>query len=347
MHLPFLPHHLTDLSKCLAFGCLLSYTLWQYQSAYALLDVGTFYIIYKAEVHGFTHVRFVHFLLWLTYIAVMFIFFSTDVNSGIYSWQDFPCQHVGTANNSNLKIIVAALPKMGTTTMYHALSDLGLHTYHGEDMCFHYPLLSARPDHLNVAEYLSKCNVEAICLDQGYQHVSDIITASPDAKIFIMQWRTPEQWLESLKTWCVYQKTCQYIFFINAAAMCVPPWNIFFKVASGIITPDLIRLLHDGYPSLERMDNISPSVYLELMCWRSKFLFSKRAEGSAEVFNHWYQQVRSASHQHISIDIDPTLITYEELCLHLHIKDCPRHGKLERSVDFFRYHRRAPFRYSC
>jgi len=47
----------------------------------------------------------------------------------------------GRAYNSNLRVNVDMLPKMGTTTVHCALPDLRLQTYHDFDIDIQYPLL--------------------------------------------------------------------------------------------------------------------------------------------------------------------------------------------------------------
>jgi len=342
-HVPVV--NLFCFTKCVAFACLVFFKLFQYQSVYALLDIGVCYMIYRVEVSDLSRTRLVQYILWLAYTVCMIACSSRDLHQlgGVHSWQDFPCRHAGSANNSNLKVIVAALPKMGTTTMYHALSDLGLHTYHDYDIELHYPLLFARPQHLNLAEYVSKCKADAICLDNGFQRAVDIIEVSPDAKLFIMKWRTPEQWEKSLTDYLMYLRIDTALAFMQMSGMFVPPWTTVFKLVNGIVTSDIIHLLRNGYPSVMRTW-LPPSIYLELRLRMIKFLIQpgRSFSISKDFFNNWYRQVKSAGHRHVQIEIDPTLITYEDLCLHLQIKNCPRHGKLERSIDTFRYHRSFP-----
>lgn len=348
----YLPALLFFSSKCVACACLVSYKLWQYHSVFGLLEACAYYIIWKAELKRLTRARLVHYLLWLAY-AICVIKLTSGGLLGVHTLHDFPCQHAGMLNNSNLQVIVAALPKMGTTTLYHALSDLGLRTYHGRDIIVHYPLLWEKSRDFNVAEYLSKCKIDAICLDAGWEHVVEIIKASPDAKIFVMQWRTYEEWLESVFFYFfVHKELIKYILITFYSGMCIFPWSNILNMINRMRGTDIIRLLADGFPSFERMSGFSPSITWESICleismgeWIDSRQDNSQRLRSADDFNKWYEQVRSISHAHSRVEIDPTLITYEDLCSHLQIKDCPRRGKLDRPSDLFRSERRAPLSY--
>lgn len=305
---------------------------------------------------------------WLQYAlaSIFLLVVSYQVKTKVGPWLplfDIPvCGHEPLpGNNSGLQVIVSGLAKMGTRNMNHALNDIGIRSYHSEDLLMG-PLreyireeterrkaagrnreslgamLRSFPEGANtLARTMSRCRVGAVTLDGIEQAFTPLVGVSPDAKIINLNWRTFEDWHKSLEGYLGKVNRKAFTVMWTHLPMELFPWLAPVQHLDSLFFGGYIaRFLLEGGPPLSEVHPPLLSAYffqinLERVWWpvreppESYIYIDNKADFDLDMKKP-YTMVSADR----VLDFDMKTGTYEKLCDFLGISPCPKQGKLYR-----------------
>jgi len=164
------------------------------------------------------------------------------------------------SNVTGLKAIVASVGQTGTTCMTESLSELGLRTYHADDVSMVKSMLKDKINPVSWAETVSRCRMEALSLEPAVDVLPLALSVSPRAKV-ILTLRDYPSWVRSTVAVSMLQfRTIHVLDHLKSASL-VLPWALLVDHWTGVFS----RLQLDGRP-LARPP--------ELFSWLNKMLCS-------------------------------------------------------------------------
>jgi len=280
------------------------------------------------------------------------------------------CKHPQLpANQSGVKVLVAALGKSGTRTVNHALNDIGIRSYHSEDLALwpirewalrmrkHHPenwhwtpgqwawYLLSEPEakaHEELAGALSRCGVEAVTLD-GFELLTwPIYDLSPDVKVLWLNWRTFDQWSESMQAFVPKLLTmCNFNVFTSSSTYVIP-WGIIVRLLDPLYGSPVATALADGGPVITELGGPLMFFYQQSLNYYNHYTtLMPRADGQSPLVfaekKEDYEQIMNTVLEHVPperyMEVDVRKTTYEDICSFLAVSPCPIQGKMPRAVN--------------
>jgi len=292
------------------------------------------------------------------------------------------CRHPQLpTNRTGLKAMLGTVGKGGTRTMAHVLNDIGLRTYHNEEI-FTHPftrwerrMKELRPESWNyhranfvrylnfdvdpraseeLAAAISRCRVDAMSVDGLETLFWPLYNLSPEVKVLYLNWRTFKQWRRSLD---VYRKTQWLMQFNNilfAHAGHTVPWGLFLKLLDPLYGGPIARTLAEGLPFLQAQGPLwffynSQSLPMhklpQLRNWGPEMTIQylpALQEDYDRVMNYIPERVPPKRYMRV----DPRTTKYEELCEFLEVSPCPMKGKLPKAASSFPSARDHPIQHT-
>lgn len=172
------------------------------------------------------------------FVFYMLVSYVVSILVTTYHMAHYPvrwrCTDRGPTDNSGLKVVMVSIGQTGTTSIIHALSTMGLRSYHMEDVLTWAPeAVRQNTTNANWARAIRNCGVQAITLEPQLDNLERAIATSPDA-VFIQSLRPFKRWVSSshagaLKDWV----QCVHLRWISSSAMAIP-WLLIFDAITGI-----------------------------------------------------------------------------------------------------------------
>jgi len=291
------------------------------------------------------------------------------------------CKHPQLpVNQTGIKVVVATLMKLGTRTMAHALNDIGIRTYHGEDMALwplrewalrmrkHHPekwywnptmftaLLTQQPDpraHEELAGALSRCRVEGVALDGMETLIWPIYDMSPGTKVLWLRWRTYEQWEESLRAFAPKIWFSSLVNVLLSSSTYAIPWGTIVRLLDPLLGSPVAKALADGGPPFNEVEGPLMWFYQMTLDSYNHFpaMLPYHVLGDSTIFyappnETAFEEALNLVPERVPpesyMTVDPRTTTYEEICSFLEVDPCPMKGKLIKSVNTWTYERDFP-----
>mmetsp|Transcript_31248 Transcript_31248/g.99693 ORF Transcript_31248/g.99693 Transcript_31248/m.99693 type:complete len:374 (+) Transcript_31248:109-1230(+) len=281
------------------------------------------------------------------------------------------CRHPQLpTNHTGLKAMIGTLGKGGTRTMVHVLNDIGLKTYHNEEI-FTFSLAAwerrmkeLHPESSNyyranwvryllfdvdpraseeLAAAISRCRVEAMSVDGLETLFWPIYDLSPEVKILYLNWRTFKQWRRSLDVYLKTHRLAKFTNFLFFHATLTVPWGLFPKLLDPLYGRPIARTLAEGEPFLQAMGPLwafyhsqsSPLHKLPQLKYQGPEMtisyLPTLQEDYERVMNYIPERVPPKRYMRV----DPRTTKYEELCAFLEVSPCPMKGKLPKAISSF------------
>mmetsp|Transcript_85750 Transcript_85750/g.270292 ORF Transcript_85750/g.270292 Transcript_85750/m.270292 type:complete len:372 (-) Transcript_85750:125-1240(-) len=128
------------------------------------------------------------------------------------------------SNVTGLRAILASVGQTGTTSMTDALRELGLRTYHADDVSMVKSMLKDKINPVSWAETVSRCRMEAVSLEPPVDMLPLALSVSPRAKV-ILTWRDYPSWKKSTDAGgAVKDQRTGYVIYHLMSSHAVLPW---------------------------------------------------------------------------------------------------------------------------
>jgi len=109
------------------------------------------------------------------------------------------CVSVGMESNisSDLQVILPSVGQTGSTSVHHALQEMGYRSFHAEERAQHMPGFSVDgiPKEA-LARFISRCAVDAVHLEPTVDIFPAMLEVSPNAKV-VLTWRDYPSWVRT------------------------------------------------------------------------------------------------------------------------------------------------------
>mmetsp|Transcript_85751 Transcript_85751/g.270294 ORF Transcript_85751/g.270294 Transcript_85751/m.270294 type:complete len:372 (-) Transcript_85751:125-1240(-) len=236
------------------------------------------------------------------------------------------------SNVTGLRAILASVGQTGTTSMTDALRELGLRTYHADDVSMVKSMLKDKINPVSWAETVSRCRMEAVSLEPPVDMLPLALSVSPRAKV-ILTWRDYPSWQRSTSTGGVTKdKRASYLMGMVTSARRVLPWIELLDHFTGVI----LRVRLNGDP-FSRPPQAAAFLY-RLLCsgyaWPANDVYSRgvfKCSGQEEAYLAHIDEIRRITPPGRLLEVDVKKFRWRELEEFLGLPPTKGDGRLPKA----------------